>query len=428
MPRRASQQFARRSRRMSARNATVLDPLPESVAQLRQLLLAPVQGALGAVSEEGNNDEDNLAASAAAAVAAISGGGGDGSDGGEPAAGASAAEVQAELRARRRSLKQKAVLGGTHAHVTSPQQQRRTSRTLPFIAGGCVDGSSGAGAGSAGGAAGRKTRTRSLGLDHAMYGAAGSAAAVLTTATLRRLSRSARSTNPLLAPLPRAAQLAAAGEDEDDDCDGATISGATAAGRLRRRGVLRAADGQPFSGQVAPRALRHLAWLELLGFVHSYHRTWVRRLRAIVDARVEQHGAAAAMQGAWRGRQERELKSADAAFSVVTERFAWKLKLQVRATQRRLAAARVRAFFAQFGVPTFKIIVEGFRHAVHTAQRLARDWIVVQRARLALLRRQWARMERMLEEVRVHALCAAVCCCVPLCVVAWCCVLCAAAC
>jgi hypothetical protein len=170
------------------------------------------------------------------------------------------------------------------------------------------------------------------------------------------------------------------------------VSSSTAAQILRRRGVRH--KRSEVSATVASRVLLQVQWLDFISFLRG-GRALQQRAAAIRAARQEQHGGARTIQTAYRARQDAEMARTNANFLRVTARFAWKLKLQVRAARRRMAAAWARQFFAQHGRLSFRTIVGNFRALVLRAQRVWRECLACRRARLRNLDRVWDRFEEV---------------------------------
>ena len=170
------------------------------------------------------------------------------------------------------------------------------------------------------------------------------------------------------------------------------VSSSTAAQILRRRGVRRKRSEVPATA--ASRVLLQVQWLDFICFLRG-GRALQQRAAAIRAARQEQHGGALTIQTAYRARQDAEMAKANVNFLRVTARFAWKLKLQVRAARRRMAAAWARQFFAQHGRLSFRTIVGNFRALVLRAQRVWRSCLACRRARLRNLDRVWDRFEEV---------------------------------
>ena len=109
----------------------------------------------------------------------------------------------------------------------------------------------------------------------------------------------------------------------------------------------------------------------------------------------KRHAAASILQKQSRKRYAAKMKARFVGVSKILVKYEWKARLNLRSTQRQRHAMAIRQFFRDYGQNTkFATIVKSYRYKVILAQRCARDFIAIRKARLYVMGLKWQRVEK----------------------------------
>ena len=141
-------------------------------------------------------------------------------------------------------------------------------------------------------------------------------------------------------------------------------------------------------------------WLKILPLIQCYNRFknafYEKELE--MENRLElqkRHAAASILQKQSRKRYAAKMKARFVGVSKILVKYEWKARLNLRSTQRQRHAMAIRQFFRDYGQNTkFATIVKSYRYKVILAQRCARDFIAIRKARLYVMGLKWQRVEK----------------------------------